>query len=56
MEHVSPAVIAGYILSVLSALLCLIWGILFWNRSGKPDEPVSEVVKWAAEEDLENRK
>jgi hypothetical protein len=56
MEDISPAVLTGFILSLLSALLCVVWGILYWNKTGRPDEPVAEVAKWAAEEDEETRK
>jgi len=38
----------AYILCVLSTILCVIYGLINWNRG---DEPVkSEDVKWAKEE------
>ncbi len=41
----------AFVLSVLSALLCLVWGILKWNQDGAAIEPESEVRQWAEEED-----
>jgi len=38
----------AYVLCVLSTLLCVVYGLLNWNKG---DEPVQEAdVKWAAEE------
>jgi len=45
-----PWVIAPYILCILSALLCLAWGILKWNKGGN-EEPEEEIKQWAEEED-----
>lgn len=39
-----------YILSILSALLCVVWGVLKWNK-GDNDEPEEEIRHWAEEED-----
>ncbi|MBN1268702.1 MAG: hypothetical protein JXB04_03875 [Kiritimatiellae bacterium] len=46
-----PWVALVYILCILSSLLCVVWGILRWNREGAPDEPAEEVKHWAEEED-----
>jgi len=46
------AVSTGFLLTILSSLLCIIYGIIIWN---KPEEEVSEEEireekKWAEEE------
>ena len=56
MQHISLAVIMGFALSLLSALLCVLWGILRWNKAGGPDEPIEEIEKWATDEDEESEK
>jgi hypothetical protein len=39
----------AYILSVVSTLLCVIYGFMFWNKG---DDEISQVDKhWAKEED-----
>lgn len=38
-----------YILCFASALLCLVWGALRWNRQ-ETEEPDEEVQQWAQEE------
>ncbi len=54
MDQISPAVWIGFVLSVLSTLLCVVYGLARWNRTGGPDEPVEEIVQWAKdEEDVE---
>lgn len=45
-----PWVWLAYVLCILSALLCVIWGAFKWNEQG-PEEPAEEVRQWAAEED-----
>lgn len=41
-------VFLAYILSILSAVICVIYGILTWNKG---DEPIKqEDVQWAKEE------
>ncbi|NLF31717.1 MAG: hypothetical protein GX591_12615 [Planctomycetes bacterium] len=43
-----PAVWLAYLLCILSTLLCIVYGLLNWNKG---DEPLrDEDVKWAAEE------
>ncbi len=38
----------AYVLCILSALLCVVYGLLNWNKG---DEPLQEEdVEWAAEE------
>jgi len=38
----------AYILCVLSTLLCIVYGLINWNRG--EDEVKSEDIHWAAEE------
>jgi hypothetical protein len=46
-----PWVSAAYILCIVSALLCVVWGIFTWNRERPDSEPEEEVRHWAQEED-----
>jgi hypothetical protein len=46
-----PWVFVAYLLCILSALLCVGWGVYFWNREPTDQEPEEEVRHWAAEED-----
>ena len=46
-----PWVALAYILCILSALLCLIWGGLKWNKDDSTLEPEEEIRQWAEEED-----
>ena len=38
----------AYVLSILSAILCFIYGVVNWNRGDEPVKP--EDVKWAKDE------
>jgi hypothetical protein len=43
-----PWVAAAYLLSIVSALICLIYGVANWNKG---DEPAcAEDLRWAREE------
>ncbi len=44
-----PWVAAAYILCLLSALLCIVYGAVNWNRGEEP--PGAEDRHWAEEED-----
>ena len=46
-----PWVALAYILCILSALLCLIWGVLKWNKDDSTIESEDEIRQWAEEED-----
>lgn len=47
----SPAVWLAYVLSLLSAVACVVYGIVNWNKG---EEPVKkEDVDWAKEEKAE---
>ena len=41
----------AYILCIVSALLCLVWGIIKWNKDDPESEPEEEIRQWAEEED-----
>jgi hypothetical protein len=43
-----PVVLLAYVLCLASALLCLVYGIINWNKGDDTVRP--EDVKWAAEE------
>lgn len=45
-----PWVALAYLLCILSTLLCVVWGLVNWNKEG-PEEPANEVKQWAQEED-----
>ena len=40
----------AYALSILSAVLCVAWGVFNWNKDDSVREPEEEVRQWAAEE------
>ncbi|WP_372805785.1 symporter small accessory protein [Pontiella sp.] len=46
-----PWVALAYLLCIISALFCLIWGILKWNKDDPDSEPEDEIRHWAEEED-----
>ncbi|HOK96483.1 MAG TPA: hypothetical protein PK052_08935 [Anaerohalosphaeraceae bacterium] len=41
-------VLAAYLLCIASTLLCVIWGLINWNRGEESVHP--DDIKWAAEE------
>jgi len=41
-------VVAAYLLCIASAVLCVVYGLLNWNRGDEDIQPND--VKWAAEE------
>ncbi|MBP7830604.1 MAG: hypothetical protein KA248_11870 [Kiritimatiellae bacterium] len=46
-----PWVWLAYILCIASTVLCVVWGVLRWNREDTVVEPEAEVRHWAEEED-----
>jgi len=46
-----PWVVTAFILCMISALLCLVWGIVKWNLDDPEDESEEEIKQWAKEED-----
>ena len=45
-----PWVISSYILCLLSALLCLVWGVIKWNVDDTIEEPEEEIQHGVEEE------
>jgi hypothetical protein len=43
-----PWVAAAYLLSIAASLLCVVYGVVNWNKGDEPVKP--EDVKWAKEE------
>jgi len=46
-----PWVVTAFILCIISALLCLVWGIVNWNKDDPESESEEEIRQWAEEED-----
>ena len=44
-----PWIVIAYLLCILSSVLCIIYGLVNWNKDGETIE--EEKVKWAKEED-----
>ncbi len=44
----SIGVSLAYVLCIASAILCVVYGAITWNRGDEPVEP--DDVKWVAEE------
>ena len=46
-----PWIIAAYLSSVLSALICIAYGVYNWNRGGENEsQELSEEAKWEKDE------
>lgn len=43
-----PWIAAAYLLVILSAILCFVYGIINWNRGGEEDD--LEAREWISEE------
>ena len=41
-------VLTAYLLCIISAVLCVVYGLINWNRGAEDVQP--DDVKWAAEE------
>lgn len=46
----SPSIFLAYLLSVLSAVACVIYGIVNWNKGGEEEVSTPEDRKWVEEE------
>lgn len=47
-----PVIYIGYLLTVLSLLLCVIYGAINWNKGDDPEESTLETdVKWVEKEE-----
>ena len=44
-----PWIAGGYLLCILSSLICIIYGFIFWNKG--EEEIKEEDKQWAEEED-----
>jgi hypothetical protein len=45
----------AYVFCILSAILCILYGVVMWNR-GVGEEDEAEIVKWAKEQrEIEGR-
>ncbi|MGC9453532.1 MAG: symporter small accessory protein [Phycisphaerae bacterium] len=44
-----PWVLGAYLLCILSTVLCVVYGLVMWNRGDEPVE--SEDISWAAHEE-----
>mgnify|MGYP001312245245 CR=1 FL=1 len=51
LGHFSTAVIIGHLLTLLSALLCVGWGLWKTRKSSESEEPEETIIAWAREED-----
>ncbi len=40
----------GYILSILAAILCIIYGLINWNKGTEIEEDYRRIVEWEREE------
>jgi hypothetical protein len=40
----------GYILSILAAILCVIYGLITWNKGTEIEEDYRRIVEWEREE------
>lgn len=46
-----PWVFIALLLCLLSVVLCLIWGAVYWNRDIPDTEPDEEIRHWIEEEE-----
>ena len=44
-------VAAAFLLCLLSSLLCIVYGVINWNRGGEEEAPTEADRRWASEED-----
>ena len=42
-------VAAAYLLCIGSTVLCAVYGLIMWNRGGRPEQTAKD-VRWAEEE------
>lgn len=49
-----PGICWAYILSGLSALACIVYGIINWNRGAIDEDEIDESKEWARDEDKIN--
>ncbi|MCX6675889.1 MAG: hypothetical protein NTW84_05680 [Methanothrix sp.] len=52
-----PIIVAVYLLCIFSTLLCVIYGIVNWNKEGELEAvEIKEEAAWEAEEDEMEKK
>ncbi len=40
-----------FVLIILSTLLCIVYGVIYWNKDGEPtEEEIKEEIEWEKEE------
>ncbi|MGM0622761.1 MAG: symporter small accessory protein [Campylobacterota bacterium] len=49
MEHFDFGVALAFWLSIVSAIACVIYGAMYWNKEDR--ENIKELKKWAKDED-----
>jgi len=52
-----PVIVAVYLLCIFSTLLCVIYGVVNWNKEGELEAvEIKEEAAWEAEEDEMEKK
>jgi hypothetical protein len=46
-----PVIYIGYLLAIASSLLCVVYGLLNWNKDGEKPEEVSKDLEWEEKEE-----
>lgn len=46
-----PGIYWAYLLSIISALACVIYGIINWNKGAIDEDDVQESINWEKEDD-----
>lgn len=46
-----PGIYWAYLLSIISALACVIYGIINWNKGAIDEDDVQESIDWEKEDD-----
>ena len=51
-----PAIYLGYLFSIFSLILCIVYGAVTWNKGDVSDkeEEIQEDIKWDKQEELLN--
>lgn len=46
-----PGIYWAYLLSIISALACIIYGIINWNKGAIEEDDIQESINWEKEDD-----
>jgi hypothetical protein len=47
-----PMIWGAYVLCILSTLLCIVYGLLYWNKGGENEAAqIAEELRWAKKEE-----